>query len=156
MSFLYPAYSLNSLILLLGLDPHTDTPVEILHVILLGFVKYFWRDVVQNQIKKGSPNREILITRLSSLDVSGLGSGLLSRLAGQTLVQYAGSLTGRDFRAIAQVAPFVLYDLVSQPCYKTWVALSNLIPLVWQPFIHDIDAHLVCLFSLYLSTNIQC
>ncbi|EAU86850.2 hypothetical protein CC1G_11482 [Coprinopsis cinerea okayama7 len=120
-----------------GLDPHCDTPVEILHVVLLGFVKYFWKDVIQNQLKNKKAKKDILAARLSSLDVSGLG---LSRLAGHTLVQYAGSLVGRDFRAIAQVAPFVLH-LVSPECYNTWVSLSKPVPLVWQPEIEDIDAH---------------
>ncbi|KAF7975989.1 hypothetical protein HWV62_8148 [Athelia sp. TMB] len=121
-----------------GLDPHQDTPVEILHVILLGFVKYLWRDLVQNQLGKKQDKRDLLATRLSSFDVSGLG---ISPLAGQTLVQYSGSLTGRDFRAIAQVAPFVAYDMVSQDCMETWVSLSKLVPLIWQPEIADVEAH---------------
>ncbi|KAJ7596205.1 hypothetical protein C8J56DRAFT_1022550 [Mycena floridula] len=121
-----------------GLDPHSDTPVEILHVILLGFIKYLWRDVVQNQIKKTEKEkRDLLVTRLNSLDVSGLG---ISPLNGNTLVTYAGSLTGRDFRVIAQVAPLVIYDLVSPECLATWTALSNLVPKIWQPVIDDIDA----------------
>lgn len=128
-------------LLYIGLDPHQDTPVEILHVILLGFVKYLWRDLVTNQIgKNDSEKKELLATRLSSFDVSALG---ISPLAGHTLVQYAGSLTGRDFRAIAQAAPFVAYDLVPKDCFETWVALSKLIPLVWQPEIEDIDSHCV-------------
>jgi hypothetical protein len=114
--------------------------VEILHTVLLGFVKYFWRDVISIRIGKDKLKRELLETRLSSVDVSGLG---LSCLAGHTLVQYAGSLVGRDFRAIAQVAPFVLHDLVPKECYDTWIALSNLIPLVWQPEIDNSIEHLV-------------
>ncbi|KAJ7732322.1 hypothetical protein B0H16DRAFT_1468668 [Mycena metata] len=125
-----------------GLDPHHDTPVEILHVILLGFVKYLWRDLVQNQLGSNAEKKALLVTRLNSFDVSGLG---ISPLAGHTLVQYSGSLTGRDFRAIAQAAPLVVYDLVSKDCLATWVALSKLIPLVWQPIIKDVDAHVALL-----------
>ncbi|KAJ6594962.1 hypothetical protein B0H10DRAFT_2167820 [Mycena sp. CBHHK59/15] len=118
-----------------GLDPHQDTPVEILHVVLLGFVKYLWWDLVQLQLKNKDPQKNLLTTRLSSLDVSGLG---ISPLSGRTLVQYSGSLTGRDFWAIAQVAPFVVYDLVSK-------ALSKLVPLIWHPKIQDIESHIALL-----------
>ncbi len=124
------------------LDPHQDTPVEILHVVLLGFIKYFWRDAVA----RVSDEQKILLkTRLSSVDVSGLG---FPPLSGDTLVTYAGSLTGRDFRAISQVAPFVLYDLVPKRCYEAWVALSALVPLIWQPEIDDLEAHLVRTYSI--------
>jgi hypothetical protein len=125
---------------MLGLDPHSDTPVEVLHTILLGLVKYFWRDAITNQLKNNAAKKLELETRLSSLDVSGLG---IKKLAAHTLVQYAGSLTGRDFRAIAQVAPFVLEGLVSPKCYETWVALSHVVPLIWQPNIPDIDNYIV-------------
>lgn len=77
--------------LLAGLDPHQDTPVEILYIVLLGFVKYLWRDMIQNQINNKDDQKKLLTTHLSSLDVAGLG---ISPLAGQTLVQYSGSLTG--------------------------------------------------------------
>ncbi|KAG1784909.1 uncharacterized protein HD556DRAFT_1314704 [Suillus plorans] len=135
-----------------GIDPHTDTPVEILHTVLLGFVKYLWCDVVSVRIGKDKLKRELLETRLSSVDVSGLG---LSHLAGHTLVQYAGSLVGRDFRAIAQVAPFVLHDLVPTECYDTWVALSNLIPLIWQPEIENSMEHL-CNLTTSINNFLAC
>ncbi|KAJ3899459.1 hypothetical protein F5879DRAFT_993759 [Lentinula edodes] len=122
-----------------GLDPHRDTPVEILHVILLGFVKYYWQDVIAHL---SDPQKEILTNQLASVDVSSMG---LAQLAGETLVKYARSLTGRDFRAIAQVAPFVLYDLISKEYYEAWLSLSALIPLVWQPVINHLDEYLVTL-----------
>ncbi|KAK7045374.1 hypothetical protein VNI00_007623 [Paramarasmius palmivorus] len=120
------------------LDPHRDTPVEVLHVVLLGFVKYMWRDVVSVQLKKKDAQLETLKHRLSSFDVSGLG---ISPLNGHTLVQYAGSLVGRDFRVIAQVAPFVLHGLIPDEPYQTWLSLSRLIPMIWQPVIEDIDQY---------------
>lgn len=130
-----------------GLDPHRDTPVEILHVILLGFVKYLWRDV----IARLSPEQKAtLAIRISAFDVSGLG---LSPLPGFTLVQYAGSLVGRDFRAIAQVAPHVLKDLVPKECFAAWLSLSSLIPIVWQPKIVNVEAHLVR--PIYKPSGIQ-
>lgn len=112
--------------------------MEVLHVVLLGFVKYFWRDLVQNQVNE--EQKKTLISRLNSLDVQGLG---ISRLGGATLVGYSGSLTGRDFRAISQVAPFVIYDMVGEDVYDAWVALSTLVPLIWQPVIENIDQYCV-------------
>lgn len=121
------------------LNPHADTPVEILHVILLGFVKYFWRDAVA---RIPVEQRPILMARLSSLETAGLN---IPPLAGYTLVKYAGSLTGRDFRAIAQTAPFVLHNLgLPDEHLLAWTALSSLVSLVWQPEIHNVDTYLVC------------
>ena len=124
----------------IGLDVHRDSPVEVLHVILLGFVKYFWRDAM----KRLAAEQKILVTiRISSFDTEGLG---LSPLSGKTLVQFAGSLTGRDFRIISQIAPFILFDVLEEHIYETWLALSLLIPLIWQPLIEDTENHLVSYF----------
>ncbi|KAI0718618.1 hypothetical protein C8T65DRAFT_737260 [Cerioporus squamosus] len=122
-------------------DPHLDTPVKILHVVLLGFVKYFWRDAM-SRLK--DPEKEKLIVRLNSFDVAGLG---FPPLSGATLINFAGSLIGCDFRALAQVVPFVLHDFASIPkeSIEVWTALSYIIPLVWQPEIEDIDAYTTCL-----------
>lgn len=121
-----------------GVDPHKHTPVEILHVILLGFVKYFWRDAIA---RISDADKQILMARLSSFDTKGLG---IPPLSGHTLVKYAGSLTGRDFRVIAQAAPFVLHGLgLPDEKLRAWAALSNLVSFVWTPEIENKDIYLV-------------
>ena len=85
------------------------------------------------------------MTTLSSMNTSGLD---ISKLSGKTLVQYAGSLTGCDFHAIIQAAPFVLYDLIPDECYKSWLALSSVVPLIWQPVIHNLKDHVVSAYFL--------
>ena len=107
---------------------------------LLGIIKYFWRDAVKNQCSS-KERKAKLIARLNSFDTSGLG---IPPLRGETLVTYAGSLVGRDFRAVAQAAPFVLHGIVNDSCYRAWTALSNLVPMVWQPVIENLDDYVVC------------
>ncbi|KAI0696469.1 hypothetical protein C8T65DRAFT_756256 [Cerioporus squamosus] len=114
-------------------DANQDSPVEILHVVLLGVVKYWWRDAVSRQNTEGKAK---LKARLSSFDVTGLG---ISALAGHTLVQYAGSLVGRDFRVILQVAPAVLYGMIPEEAYEAWLALCKLAPLIFQPVIDNLQ-----------------
>ncbi|KAF7364704.1 hypothetical protein MVEN_00340200 [Mycena venus] len=117
-------------------DANRDTPVEILHVVLLGVVKYWWRDAVSRQTSKG---KEELKARLSSVDVAGLNT---PPIRGNTYVQYAGSLVGRDFRVVLQVALVVLHGLIPQPHYDGWVALCKLAPLMFQPVIEHMPTYL--------------
>ncbi|KAJ7808632.1 hypothetical protein B0H14DRAFT_3091039 [Mycena olivaceomarginata] len=107
-------------------DAHHDTPVEILHVVLLGVVKYWWRDAVSRQNSKG---KEELRARLSSVDVSGLNT---PPIRGNTYVQYAGSL----------VALVVLHGLIPQAHYDGWVSLCRLTPLMFQPAIDHLPTYL--------------
>jgi hypothetical protein len=91
----------------------------------------------------GLEERELLVQWLNSIDTQALG---LARLQGQQLVKYAGSLTGRDFCAIIQVAPLVLCGLEGLPieAYEAWLALARLVPLIYQSEIEDIDLYIVC------------
>ncbi|KZV76151.1 hypothetical protein PENSPDRAFT_747853 [Peniophora sp. CONT] len=128
---------MNPILSMADFNPHTDTPVEILHVVLLGIIKYFWRDAVSRQTSEG---KATLRARLRSLDPRSLG--LSSSLQANVLVNYAGSLTGRDFRIIAQVAPIVLYDLVPPQVYKAWLCVGRLTPLAFQHRITNLTEYL--------------
>lgn len=91
--------------------------------------------------------KKVVTARLYSLSVGGLN---LSPLGGKTLVQYSGSLTGRDFRSVVQIAPFVLYDAIPPEHFRAWLALGSLIPQIWLQEIEDIDTHLARSFRFVL------
>lgn len=116
-------------------DANADSPVEILHVVLLGVVKYFWRDAVARQTAEG---KATLKARLTSAKVNGLG---ISPIRGHTLVYYAKSLVGRDFRTVVQVAPVVLHGMVPDNAYEAWLAICCLTPLLFQNTIQDINIY---------------
>ncbi|KZT64475.1 hypothetical protein DAEQUDRAFT_769652 [Daedalea quercina L-15889] len=91
---LWPENIFNPTLMIPNFDPNQDSPFEALYVILLGVVKYFWHDAVACQMAEG---KELLKARLTTVNVAGLD---IHPLRATTLVQYAGSLVGCDFRAI--------------------------------------------------------
>ncbi|KAF9037536.1 hypothetical protein BJ165DRAFT_1532213 [Panaeolus papilionaceus] len=135
-----------------GLDAHTDIPVVISHVVLPGFVKYFWCDVITNQLKD-KQKKDLLVTRLLSLDVSGLGiSPLQSKTRIVTRVQYSGSLV------IVQSISSALDQLLFSPLKLSSLSMQSFAPRVSIPIdkLHHTYCHSVSagyLVMLWLTTD---
>lgn len=75
-------------------------------------------------------------SELKALSTAGLSFGTLR---GKVLVQYAGSLIGCNFRAIIQVAPIMLHNLLPVHIYEAWLTLTWVALLVFQHEIEDMD-----------------
>jgi hypothetical protein len=65
-----PGDKMNPLLDIVGLDPSQDTPVELLHTILLGILKYIWHYL--NTKQWSDSDRHLLAIRLQSTDLTGL------------------------------------------------------------------------------------
>ncbi|KAI9442571.1 hypothetical protein H4582DRAFT_2110092 [Lactarius indigo] len=99
----------NPLIGMPGFNMHLDMPTKILHTVLLGIVKYFWAQTIW--CLKSRKSMAQFQTRLASTNWRGLNA--LSTDTGY-ICQYHGSLIGKHFKGLAQVMPFLIYDLVAQ------------------------------------------
>jgi hypothetical protein len=119
-----------------GFDGVLDTPVEILHVVLLGVVKYLARDDIAKLKEK---DKAILIGRLNSLNRSSLN---IDSIKADYLIKHIKSLVGRHFKIIIQSAPFVLLDLLSPERREIWIALCKMCALIFQTRISNMDTYL--------------
>jgi hypothetical protein len=128
-----------------GFDGVLDTPVEVLHVVLLGIVKYLARDDIG---KLKDKEKAILIGRLDSLNTLSLN---IESLKGDYLIKHIKSLVGRHFKIILQAAPFVLFDLLSPTRQVIWRALCSLCSFVFQTRITDMPSYIK-----QLKTHIDC
>ncbi|KAF8833805.1 hypothetical protein BDN67DRAFT_992780 [Paxillus ammoniavirescens] len=98
---------INPLLGMHGVYIHKDTPTEILHTILLGVVKYFWGQTAF--ILNKAHLLQTFQTRLDSVNKDGLNS---PTLGADYIVRYKGGLIGKHFKSLAQVMPYLIYDLV--------------------------------------------
>lgn len=134
---------INPLLGMPGVNIHQDMPTKILHTILLGVVKYFWGQTALI-LDKG----DLLNTfeaQLESINKDGLNSPMLGA---NYICRFKGSLIGKHFKSLAQVMPYLIYDLVPRTVLNSWTVIGKLVVLLWHTVIENTELYLVRLFSL--------
>ncbi|EIW76342.1 hypothetical protein CONPUDRAFT_158364 [Coniophora puteana RWD-64-598 SS2] len=144
--------AINPLLGMDGVNIHMDTPTEILHTILLGVVKYMWGQTVfilDNKKLLGA-----FQTRLDSVSTDGLN---VAGVDAEYMIRHRRSLIGKHFKSLAQVMPFLIYDLVPSDVLDAWTRLGELVVLIWHTEIHDMETYLADLTrSIHDFLNITC
>ncbi|KAI9605473.1 hypothetical protein KEM48_002172 [Puccinia striiformis f. sp. tritici PST-130] len=126
----------NPILELKGFNGVLDTPVEVLHVVLLGAVKYLARDFIASVSKKDRPE---LIGRLQSLNLTSLN---IDSHKPAYLVNHVKSLVGRDFKILLQAAPFTFFKFMTPGQKLIWSSLCKLAPFIFQTHIEHMTVYL--------------
>ncbi|KAA1088985.1 hypothetical protein PGT21_003029 [Puccinia graminis f. sp. tritici] len=61
------------------------------------------------------------------------------------MAKHSSNFVGKEFKAVLQSAPFVLFEFIDDPERLAWVALCQLAPLVFQTHIDDMESYLTLL-----------
>ncbi|KAF7374456.1 hypothetical protein MSAN_00329700 [Mycena sanguinolenta] len=101
-----PGDQMNPLLDIAGLDPSQDTPVKLLHTILLGVVKYIWH--ILNTSQWSDTDRYLFAIRLQSTDISGL---TVPPIRAGYMIQYKNNLIGKHFKTLMQTLAFHVHGI---------------------------------------------
>ncbi|KAJ7752333.1 hypothetical protein B0H16DRAFT_1723687 [Mycena metata] len=113
-----------------GLDPNRDTPVELLHTILLGIIKYVWH-ILYTTWSEAEQN--LFVVRLQSTDIDGL---TIPPIRAAYMMQYKNGLIGKHFKSLMQTMVFHMHGLVSPELFTLVKAVSASGSVLW---VHEID-----------------
>ncbi|KAH9807224.1 hypothetical protein DFH28DRAFT_1115281 [Melampsora americana] len=139
----------NPMLRLKGFDGHQDTPVEILHVVLLGITKCLFRDAMKDvgNTKIGLNNYNYLSAQWRSFSSKGLN---IPPIQPNNLITYYNSLVGKDFRTVLQSVPFVLFDFILPEKRHVWTLLCVLSSYIFQTTIPDMKQYL-CELEIHIT-----
>jgi hypothetical protein len=132
-----PGDKMNPLLDIVGLDPSQDTPVELLHTILLGVMKYIWHHM--NTKHWTDEDRCLLAIRLQSTDLSGL---TVPPLRAGYMMQYKNNLIGKHFKTLMQILAFHVHGISTDEEFALILAAGELGALLWIPEIDDMEIYL--------------
>ncbi|KAJ7055231.1 hypothetical protein C8F01DRAFT_1063097 [Mycena amicta] len=128
---------MNPLLDIPGLDPARDTPVEILHTILLGVIKYVWHHLHTNQWSDS--DRRLLAIRLQSTDISSMK---IPPVRGAYMMQYRNNLIGKHYKTIMQSLAFHVHDICTPEQIQLIKASADLGARVWVSVIDDMEKYI--------------
>ena len=104
----------------LGLDPSQDTPVEILHTILLGIVKCVWHNL---HTSWEDPQQNLFVIRLQSTDIDGLTA---PPIRASYIMQYRNGLIGKHFKTLMQTMVFHVHGIASPNQFTLIKAIGSM------------------------------
>ncbi|KAI9103972.1 hypothetical protein DFS34DRAFT_682949 [Phlyctochytrium arcticum] len=132
-----PAKALvNLLFRLTSFDGHRDCPLEALHTVLLGVIKWLSRASLALLSKD---QKQELCLRVDALN----WQGFTRPFRGKEIVINGGSLLGKDFRRIIQIGPFMYDGILPQSWIKAWCCMADVLLLVYLRRIPNLEAYVV-------------
>lgn len=104
---------------------------------MLGVVKYIWH---VTHTPWSPEQKQMYAIRLQSTNTDGLS---IHAIRSTYIMQYAGSLIGRQFKTIAQTNVFHVRGLVTEHEFMAWKAAGELAALLWFPEIRNLEEYRV-------------
>ncbi|KAL6304652.1 hypothetical protein BKA93DRAFT_817379 [Sparassis latifolia] len=130
------AQPFSPLLTISTLNPTQDTPVELLHTILLGLIKYSWHSLHTSWTEA---NQDLFTMRLQATDIQGLS---IPPIRASYMIQYRNGLIGKHFKTIMQTATFHVHDIATPAQFKVTKALGELGAVLWIPEIDNMEQYL--------------
>ncbi|KAK0540517.1 hypothetical protein OC842_000452 [Tilletia horrida] len=135
-------------------EVHAQSPIEVLHTLWLGIVKY-----LANATSKFI-DADLLRTRLEGVSTAGLDCGRV--FPAKNTLRFVNSLHGKEYKMLAQAMPTALAPLVDdgqapQRLQIAWTAVGRLARAISHAEIvrADIDAHIIKKFGPSTNFNTE-